>query len=314
MGWEEHDRHRRSRPPRDGLARMAQSLGIKADVARVRRIGGGIGSATHAIWFAGGPTVVIKRYPSDREYVESEWNRLCFAYDAGLRVPAPLGVDIDGDWFAGPTLVMARIPGRPDLAPSNPTRYAAEVVAVLKQIHDVDVAAGASTVLGRHPIDTLEPPAEVPAGALDPSLAARALKALIARFPWTDGQPTVFNHGDFHPGNLMWSRGRLTGVIDWSAARIGYPAGDIAAFVNEAELLLGPAIADAIVRGYEAEVGPLADRSAWRLLCAFSTHHWAHQLIVPWHEQGRLDLTLEIVTQRLTDMTLRLLDELDVEE
>ena len=29
----------------------------------------------------------------------------------------------------------------------------------------------------------------------------------------------VFNHGDFHPGNLLWRRDGLSGIVDWGHAK-----------------------------------------------------------------------------------------------
>jgi hypothetical protein len=33
--------------------------------------------------------------------------------------------------------------------------------------------------------------------------------------------PAVLVQRDFHPGNVLWRRGRLTGVVDWPAASVG---------------------------------------------------------------------------------------------
>ena len=35
-------------------------------------------------------------------------------------------------------------------------------------------------------------------------------------------------HGDYWPGNLLWQRGRLTGVVDWEEPRLGDPSRDVA--------------------------------------------------------------------------------------
>lgn len=290
---------------------MAAALGLGPDITRVQWIGGGIGSSTHAISFADGRSVVIKRYPSDPASVRAEWERLSFAHGAALRVPEPLGVDTEGDWFGSPTVVMARMPGRADLNPSNPARYGAQVVDSLAEIHSVAVASVSEHLLRPHTIDTWTPPDQPVGQFLEPRLADDLLAALAARHPWVDGDTRVFNHGDFHPGNLLWSRGRLTGVVDWSAARVGYAAGDVAYFANEAELLFGFDLADAIERRYEAEVAPIVNLDSWRLWCAYASHRFAGHYLVGWHEQGRRDLTLEIVTQRLTAMTTRLLGETD---
>lgn len=38
----------------------------------------------------------------------------------------------------------------------------------------------------------------------------------------------AFIHRDFHPGNVLWRRGRVTGVVDWQAASIGPAWADVA--------------------------------------------------------------------------------------
>lgn len=286
---------------------MTSILGIEAPVSKVRWIGGGIGSATHVVTYADGFCVVIKRYPSEPDPVRCEWERLTFAHSAGLPAPEPLGVDLEGDWFGCPTIVMTRMPGRADIAPSNHSRYVGEVVGVLAKIHAVDVANAAGCVLSPHFVETWVPPDEPSEGVLNRTVAERLLQTLVAIHPWTAGDGRVFNHGDFHPGNLLWSSGRLTAVVDWSGARVGYRAGEVAYFANEAELLLGVEVGDAIEQAYAAQVAPIENVMTWRLLCAYAAHRYAGHYLVGWREQGRTDLTIEIVTNRLAKMVDRLL-------
>ena len=42
------------------------------------------------------------------------------------------------------------------------------------------------------------------------------------------GLPQVLVHGDFHPSNVLWRRGRVSGVVDWQAARAGPAVTDVA--------------------------------------------------------------------------------------
>jgi aminoglycoside phosphotransferase (APT) family kinase protein len=37
----------------------------------------------------------------------------------------------------------------------------------------------------------------------------------------------VFIHRDFHPGNVLWRRGRVTGVVDWASASISPACVDV---------------------------------------------------------------------------------------
>jgi hypothetical protein len=40
--------------------------------------------------------------------------------------------------------------------------------------------------------------------------------------PVPDGaDQAVFLHRDFHPGNVLWRRGTVTGVVDWASASVG---------------------------------------------------------------------------------------------
>jgi hypothetical protein len=38
---------------------------------------------------------------------------------------------------------------------------------------------------------------------------------------------SVLIHRDFHPGNVLWARGRVSGVVDWQAACVGPRAADV---------------------------------------------------------------------------------------
>lgn len=58
----------------------------------------------------------------------------------------------------------------------------------------------------------------------DPRLTAVWEEALSA--PRWSG-PGRWLHADLHQGNLLFTNGELTGVIDWAAAGVGDPAGDL---------------------------------------------------------------------------------------
>ena len=49
----------------------------------------------------------------------------------------------------------------------------------------------------------------------------------ISRGPAPD-LPAVLLHRDFHPGNVLWRYGRVSGVVDWLGACAGPAAADVA--------------------------------------------------------------------------------------
>lgn len=84
----------------------------------------------------------------------------------------------------------------------------------------------------------------------------------------------VFIHRDYHPGNVLWKAGRLSGVVDWQAASVGPRTVDV--FHCRANLIdrFGLAVADRFVEIWKevsgsdyhpwAEVVMLVDAMGWR--------------------------------------------------
>jgi hypothetical protein len=72
----------------------------------------------------------------------------------------------------------------------------------------------------------------------------------------------VLIHRDFHPGNVLWHRGQVSGVVDWQSASIGPASIDVA---NCRGNLLGAGsdIAERFTRQWEHATGtachPCAD-------------------------------------------------------
>ncbi|KOV85367.1 aminoglycoside phosphotransferase family protein [Nocardia sp. NRRL S-836] len=120
-------------------------------------------------------------------------------------------------WLDGETLPVERT------ADDTPHRLA-EVVAAL---HGVD-ATGVewTTYRGRRDQSGSDDLVRKNIAVLgdDPRLVAVWEEALAA--PRWDG-PGRWLHADLHEGNLLFTAGTLTGVIDWGSAGVGDPAGDL---------------------------------------------------------------------------------------
>jgi aminoglycoside phosphotransferase (APT) family kinase protein len=273
----------------------------------LRRLGGGLGSATHLVELGDGRRLVLKRY-RDAEDVTAEWERLCFAHGAELPVPRPLAVDDAGAWFGTPAFAIDVVPGRPLLSPPDIDMYLDEVAGATARMHAAPVTNGTGRLLQPHPVDRWEAPASVPAGLLSRQMAARVIGALRDRLPAaTRGEP-VLNHCDFHPGNLVWQRRRLSGIVDWSAARVGFRWWDLAYFRVELALIVDVDAADELLARYERIVGASSpDQAVWDLLCLYNGHRWAHTWLTGYREQGRRDLDLETFQRRLRSLTRRTL-------
>jgi aminoglycoside phosphotransferase (APT) family kinase protein len=73
--------------------------------------------------------------------------------------------------------------------------------------------------------------------------------------------PRRFIHRDYHPANVLWQRGNVSGIVDWTNASMGPPGVDVAHCRINLAALAGVAIADRFLEAYSAVVGETV--SAW---------------------------------------------------
>ena len=92
----------------------------------------------------------------------------------------------------------------------------------------------------------------MPASARRPELWAAARELLAAEPPATE---PVFIHGDYQHFNVLWSRGRLSALVDWNSARVASPDVDVGHCRLNLAVLFSPQVAENFRRAYEAEAG-----------------------------------------------------------
>lgn len=216
-------------------------------VASVRRLPGASSTAVHAVRLADGRSLVLRRYVWDEfrtgepDAPAREVEALDHARRHGLPAPVVVAADPDGtDVGDGiPALLMARLPGRAQAAPD------VRVLAVLAaEVHDVS-RVGFDHRYFPWCRDTSTRP---PASCRRPELWKLALEL------WRSAEPpyeACFIHRDFHPGNVLWFRGALTGVVDWANACIGPVGIDIATCRWNLQEWAGAEAATAFVTAYE---------------------------------------------------------------
>jgi hypothetical protein len=83
----------------------------------------------------------------------------------------------------------------------------------------------------------------------------RATEVFCGPVPASD---VGFVHRDFHPGNLLWSRGHLSGVVDWQSACLG-PASIDPGHCRLNMLYYDAALADELRQAWELRSGRAFD-------------------------------------------------------
>ncbi len=173
-------------------------------------------------------------------------------------MPELLAADVDGSAVGDgvPALLMAHLPGRAIAGP-NPTRLA----ELLATIHATD-ATGLGHDYFRWFADTdLRPPRQ----ATDGRLWSWAFDLWSADLPAFD---PVLIHRDFHPGNVLWWRGRPSGVVDWANACRGPVGCDVAHCRNDLIRTTGFEAAEAFEVAYRELTGIVID-PYWEIASVF---------------------------------------------
>jgi aminoglycoside phosphotransferase (APT) family kinase protein len=171
---------------------------------------------------------VLRRYvrpelnEQEPDAVWREARALRAARGADVPVPALLAVDPAGADAGVPAVLMSRLPGRVDWWPSDLDRWLARLAEVLPRIHATPLPPPSELgAFSAYPQASYRPPG----WARYPRMWERAAEISHGAPPHL---PTVLLHRDFHPGNVLWRRGRVTGVVDWQGACTGPAAADVA--------------------------------------------------------------------------------------
>jgi aminoglycoside phosphotransferase (APT) family kinase protein len=251
----------RSRPPAVALAWAAAAFGPGARVLHATSRRGGTTSAIHVITVDDGRgrrhQAVLRRYVLPE--VQHEAADLAATEAAALRLLAPgplptpelIAADFTGAATGSPAVLMSLLPGRIEWAPTRLERFLERLAEPPLVIGDVPVPAGAPIhsyrpyELGRE----LGPPPWT-------RLPQRVWDAAVALY---EGPPPTaerrFIHRDYHPGNVLWRRGVVSGVVDWPAASLGALEADVGHCRMNLHWHFSADVADRFLRIWQAVSG-----------------------------------------------------------
>lgn len=241
------------------LAWVLDILRPGSRVVRSERLTGGLTSIVHAITverLGRREQLVLRRIVPAEKY--REWAFSVVAKETAIlaalertSIPAPRVLASTNDvQQGGPAILMTRLPGRMLLMPRDRERWLLEMARMLHRIHmlEIDAPPFESWLDG----EALTPPPD----AERPDVWREAI-ALVRkqRVP----SHTCFIHRDYQHFNLLWSRERLTGVVDWVEACNGPPEADVGHCRLNLAVLFSAEVADRFLEMYEAESGRRVD-------------------------------------------------------
>jgi aminoglycoside phosphotransferase (APT) family kinase protein len=287
-------------PPGQLLEWVERTLGRGVRRAAWKRLTGGLTSNVHRLAVERNgrrEAYVLRWWPPDAESIE--WIvravRMETAVLAKLErtdIPAPRVIDSTTDTaLGGPAVLMTCLPGKLHLMPRDRERWLRQMAQMLARIHALPLDGKPfESWLDR---SRLEPPPDASRADLwKDAFALVAEERAPAR--------ACFLHRDYQHFNLLWSRERLTGVVDWSEACIGPPEVDVGHCRLNLTLLFSAGVADRFRALYEAESGRTID--AWWDVHALLSYGpgWRHFL--PMQIEGRAPLDVAGMTRRMEEV------------
>jgi aminoglycoside phosphotransferase (APT) family kinase protein len=235
---------------------------------------------------------VPENYNSDAESVEREYRTLEVLAVHGVPAPRPLLLDAGGEHFGVPCMVVSRLPGRPPLYPRSWHLFLARLAEALASVHRLTPdSAGLSHLIGVTGHSNLDERLSRPLHEKlqGDRLAEYAWSVLRERLNSLAPAAPALVHDDFWPGNTVWYRGRLSGVVDWGSACIGDLRADVAQCRVDLTLMYGAQRARQFAEEYEALAGPSQLHGLWFWDAYLSLHALAS---LEYYVDGYFDMGL----------------------
>ncbi len=169
-------------------------------------------------------SLVVRRY--DRKKITDETpdiaardaqGLIAAAQALGELVPEMIAVDPTGEASGAPTLLMSFTSGAPAVRGIDLDQLSLPLARLHRRQAPPELPAISNTI----DPETLM----VPEWTTNEDAWRRAIEYLARDAPEA---PAVFIHGDYHPGNVLWHQGEVSGIVDWPNAGAAPAARDVA--------------------------------------------------------------------------------------
>ncbi len=280
---------------------VAALVGSRSRTVGSRRLSGGIVSSVHRISILDAHgrrhRLVVRRYTGadQRRWGASAVHREAAVLSAlersGLPTPRLVGADPGGLRAGVPAIVMSRVPGHIHLTPSDPESWLRQMAALLPRIHELSIEVGPF-----EPWFDASQLAPAP-GARDVSVWRRAIEFISTAPP---RYVSHFIHRDYQHFNLLWTRERLSGVVDWCFASNGPADADVAHCRLNLTVLFSASWAERFRLAYEAEAGRSLD--PWWDIAGLMSYSQEWKRFIPLQVGNRMRVDIAGMDARMDDI------------
>jgi aminoglycoside phosphotransferase (APT) family kinase protein len=277
------------------------------ELVAVERLRGGWTSAMHALVVREGSSkrsLVLRRLFREpwRTHAKGLLGREAAVLELldATAVPAATLVALDACAQATdePALLMTRLPGRLRLDAGEQPDVLDALARMLTMIHrSTPDDHGRPRTYQSWAVPERR---RVPDWAQNDRVWRQAFARIATDPPTYEGR---FLHRDFHPGNVLFDKAIVTGVVDWVETSWGPADLDVAHCCTALAMLHGPEASERMRVAYLAAGGQLAtdpvERGYWELIDAIGYLPDPDKVARPWRESGRHDLSTRLTRERL---------------
>lgn len=300
--------------PSQTLAWIKSSLSTRAEIVSIEKLPGATSSTLYRliVEHIGLTHQYVLRLFTNREWLEHEpdlalheANALKFISRINISTPEIIAYDEDGSKCGLPAVLMTHLPGEVVLQPPDMEDWLKKLAAPLLPLHQADPGEFPWKYYTYNNIHTLE----VPGWASEPELWAEALAYLRTGPP--EFEP-VFIHRDYHPTNVLWQEGEISGVIDWVNACTG-PAGiDLGHCRVNLVQLYGVGAADIFLAAYQELNTASTHHPYWDLLTLTDFYSDPPEMYSGWLDFGFPDIPGEVLAARLDVYLEKILESREI--
>ncbi len=296
------------------LGWIIENVHPEAKVLSTQPLKGGVSSLIHSVSLSvkGERQDFVLRLFDDAEWLQREPDLALHEAESlrrasrtvGVRAPGIVSYDETGSKCGMPAVLMTRLNGEVILQPKDVSPWLNGMAHSLARIHEVEV--GDFPWIFAPYSDALF--LDTSSWSKFPDKWRVAADIVMGRRP---SFAKRFIHRDYHPANLLWSEGEVSGVVDWVNGCIG-PAGiDVGhCRVNLAQLH-DVRTADEFLSFYRNYAGDsFVYDPYWDLVTLIDFAYWPPEVYRGWTDLGITGLTTELVIERLDSYLISLLDRI----
>lgn len=294
------------------LSWALRQAGPDSRLVQAVRLKGGISSVVYRLEIAvdhqAENRLWVMRIIQDEAWIKEEPHlplhekaALLAACEAGMPAPVWIASDPEGRECGYPAVLMSCLPGTVILERQASSVWLQALGEAIAKLHGAPARKMEWHYFTYVSLDGLE----VPAWTEEPA-AWRCILDTV-KGPRPEYTPCLI-HRDYHPANVLWTEGAISGIVDWINACEG-PAGiDTGHCRLNLVQLYGVQAADDFLDAYLAAPGAslLAANPYWDMLCLVEMLPGPPGVYKGWEDLGVQGLTPELIRRRLDEYAVRL--------